>query len=226
MAWRCSFFYSGDNISILNDYDKIAPYYDTLANMIFGKSIKMCQLEFLNLIPPNSKILIVGGGTGWIIKSVLEHTQSSSIIYLEKSKKMIDLAQKLIKKDNHHNIDFVNKSLERYEARNSFDVVICNFFFDLFLHQELNNRIEKVKNLLKIDGLLLVSDFQLINKLGYKIWQKPISKFMHIFFKLTTGISSQELSPIKLEIMNSKFKIIEEKTFFGKMIFSVVFKNH
>ena len=48
------------------NFNYIAPFYDTLCQLVFGQRVKNAQIESLKFIPANSTILIAGGGTGWI----------------------------------------------------------------------------------------------------------------------------------------------------------------
>ena len=49
----------------MNGFNSIAPVYDALATLVFGRSIRNAQLCFLGDIGYRGKVLILGGGTGW-----------------------------------------------------------------------------------------------------------------------------------------------------------------
>ena len=54
----------------LNGFDSIASIYDPIARLFFGNSITESQATFLSEIPVG-KVLILGGGSGWIATEVL-----------------------------------------------------------------------------------------------------------------------------------------------------------
>ena len=46
-------------------WDRIARIYDRLARLVYGRQIVRAQVDLLEHISPGSRVLIVGGGTGW-----------------------------------------------------------------------------------------------------------------------------------------------------------------
>jgi ubiquinone/menaquinone biosynthesis C-methylase UbiE len=54
------------------NFDFIAPYYDFLSKLIFGKRLRIAQTSLLSKIPRHQRILLVGGGTGWILPELLQ----------------------------------------------------------------------------------------------------------------------------------------------------------
>ena len=84
-----------------NNYNTIANTYDFLSRLIFQKSIVNAQVFLLNYISANSKILIVGGGTGWVLEELSKiHSEGIEITYVEKSEKMISLSKQKNIKNN------------------------------------------------------------------------------------------------------------------------------
>ncbi|RZL54089.1 MAG: methyltransferase type 12, partial [Pedobacter sp.] len=75
---------------MINNYDKIANQYDTLSRLVFFKSQVNAQINQLHNIPKDSSVLIVGGGTGWILEEIVKlHPSGIKIIYVEISAKML-----------------------------------------------------------------------------------------------------------------------------------------
>lgn len=201
-----------------NDFDKVAPFYDKLAGLIFGKVIKKAQTKYLHLIKPGSKILILGGGTGWILKEILDRQTEVEINYVEKSAQMIELAKTACP---NHNIEFVNLPFEEWHTEEKFDFILCNFFLDVFQSQNLRDQIiPKIKNLIAENGGLLVADFQ-VNK---SIWQKLLLWVMHKFFNLFSNMESRKLIDLNELLISNRLKEASTSHFFKHMIFSRVYE--
>ena len=78
-----------------NNYDRIARYYDVLSRMVFFRAQLKAQIDQLHFIPANSSVLIVGGGTGWILEEIAKlHSSGLRITYVEISAKMLELSRK------------------------------------------------------------------------------------------------------------------------------------
>ena len=116
---------------MLNGFNTIAKIYDTLAKIVFGRVIKKAQLHFLNEIPIEAKVLILGGGTGWILNSILKIRPAVEVWYIEASTKMISIAKKKVVGFN--NIHFIHGTEQNIPVDQHYDVVITNFYFDLLL---------------------------------------------------------------------------------------------
>ncbi len=77
-------------------FDWIAPYYDWLTRLVFGRSIRRAQRHFLGQIPPGARVLVVGGGTGWLLVDLLKRPAVTHVTYLEASAVMLRLAQQKV----------------------------------------------------------------------------------------------------------------------------------
>ncbi|WP_370088900.1 class I SAM-dependent methyltransferase [Ekhidna sp.] len=194
----------------VNDFDFIAPFYDRLSKMVFGKSLIEAQSMHLNEIDSKDRVLILGGGTG----KILEHIPNCERIdYVEKSKKMLKLAKKRMV--NRHT-DFIHSDFLDYTSDRKYDIIICPFFLDCFGERNLRSVLVKCKGMLKVNGSLFVTDFHPERA------KRTLLMIMHWFFKATSGLDSKKLSNIPLAIINNGF-IEKSMVFFKRGIFSAVY---
>lgn len=201
-----------------NDFDRVAPFYDSLAGLVFGKAIKKAQTKYLHLIKPNHKILILGGGTGWIIDEILNRQPTVEITYIEKSTQMIELAKKV---SPNPTIKFFNCPFEEWRSEDKFDFVLSNFFLDVFQGPKLEDQIiPKIKSLIVKNGGLLVADFQG----SQSIWQKLLLWTMHRFFALSSNLESKRLIDLNGLVVSNGFRETSVSYHFEEMIFSRVFE--
>ena len=77
---------------VVSNFDSIAPFYDFLVKLVFGKKIWEAQRTHLNEIPENGSVLILGGGPGRILESL---PANINVTYLELSSKMIERAKRI-----------------------------------------------------------------------------------------------------------------------------------
>ncbi len=112
--------------SRLNGFDAVAGIYDGLARLVYGKSLHAAQAQFLPVIPSDAKVLIIGGGTGWLLHELLLLNTGCQVWYVEASAKMIVAAQKKI--GNDARVHFIHGTEAAIPEEVVFDVVITNFF--------------------------------------------------------------------------------------------------
>ena len=205
-----------------NNYNSIAGFYDFLRRLVFQKAIINAQIFLLRYIPPNSDVLIVGGGTGWILEELARlEFKNIRIVYIEKSGKMINQS----KKRNYKNIsvEFLQAGIENCKLNKQFDVIFTAFLFDNFLPVKVEAVFNKLDDLLKQNGLWLFADF--VNEAHGKLWKKILLKAMYLFFKLTCNIETQQL--INMEnFFTAGYTKTGESFYYSKFIRSVVYKKY
>ncbi len=197
----------------MNSFDRISPVYDILARLVFGDAIELSTIHFLETIGTKASVLVLGGGSGSLLRSL----DCQQITYLEKSGKMLELARRKAL----DNIEFVHHDFLEWENRETYDVVICPFFLDVFKPEQLMQAINKIQSVLKDSGILLVADFEDSDKRPHRI----LLTIMHIFFRWMAQLESKRLQPIKQLLIKSGLQIEKEAHFYDGLIFSCKLKR-
>lgn len=167
-------------------FDRVAGIYDTLAWLVFGNRLQEAQTIFLSCIPVAARILIIGGGSGWLLRKVLCLCQPRQIIYVEASVRMLAKARKTVQDDGRVVFRLGNETSVRSEE--TVDVVITPFFLDLFTEERLETHIiPQLLRALKPGGLWLVCDFVRTSVW----WQQGLLKSMYLFFRLIANIEAR-----------------------------------
>jgi ubiquinone/menaquinone biosynthesis C-methylase UbiE len=205
----------------LDRFNWIAKYYDLLSGFVFGKAISRSQLCFLNSIPPRSTILILGGGTGSILKPLLDLNPSCKILYIEASGKMISLAKRRLGRPNFERIRFIHGTESAIPAEMDFDVIITNFFLDIFSEAEVLRVAASLYKKLRTHGFWYVSDF--VDE--GKWWQKGVLCLMYRFFGETGSIDAMQLPGWQRILKSVGLRAVQDKDFYGAFIKSIVYKK-
>ncbi|WP_461453437.1 class I SAM-dependent methyltransferase [Mucilaginibacter sp.] len=202
------------------NYNNSAWFYDGLARIVYGKALVNAQVYLLNHIPDNSKLLIVGGGTGWILEELTRiHPSGLAITYVEIAPNMMAFSKK--RNTGNNQVIFINEAIENIELPVDFDVVLTPFLLDNFTQQNLEIIFNSINTLLKPNGSWLNASFQLTGKW----WQQLMLKTMFIFFKVTCGIEASQLPGIDEVFETNGYKLIEQENFFCDFIGGRVHKK-
>ncbi|WP_332369451.1 class I SAM-dependent methyltransferase [Spirosoma telluris] len=127
--------YGGKN-EYRGNFDWIAPVYDTLAFIVFGHRLKQAQVVFLNRIPPTASVLIVGGGSGWLLEQILRKREPKQVVYLETSAQMLALAsQRIVRKALVGSVDFRVGDETSLQPDERFDVILTLLYWIFSLKQ-------------------------------------------------------------------------------------------
>jgi ubiquinone/menaquinone biosynthesis C-methylase UbiE len=197
-------------------YDLIARHYDRMASLVFGNSLARAQTYFLDGIPPSSKVLVLGGGTGWWLNDFFRVNPTCKVLYVEESSEMIRLAKRFTGDD--YRITFRVGTQDSISERNEFDVVILFCYLDLFSVEKLKEVIVKIDGSLKSNALWVVNDF-----VETKWWHSILLFVMYRFFKVTTGIKNQHLPPWHNVLIQSGLTEVKSKLYSRGFIKSALY---
>jgi len=201
---------------LASGFDRLAPVYDLLARIAIGRGICRSQLPFLNYLAKRHKLLILGGGTGWILPYIRIANPLLQIDYVDISGRMIEKAKRRVWEDIW--VKFVIGTEENIPDT-GYDCVITNFYLDLFDERNLENVIEHIKNSLQADALWIVTDFVCEKK-----WHERILSIMYRFFRLVTGMLTVKLPEWEHKLRMSGGIQLEMKKYSQGFIKSVVFR--
>ena len=202
------------------NYNNSTWFYDPASKLIYGKSLIQAQAFLLRFIPAKSKILIVGGGTGWILAEIAKiHPSGLKITYVEIAPKMMALSKK--RDAGNNDIDFINDAIENVDLQNGYDVIITPFLFDNFTEDNFQKIFGHIHPALKPNALWLNTDFRPTGKW----WQNILLGSMFLFFRLICRIEAKKLPGIQATFVKYGYLAIEQRSFFGDFILSSAYRN-
>lgn len=201
----------------LNGFDTIASYYDWLAKIVYGRSIRKAQEHFLNRIKPGSRILILGGGTGEILPVLFQLNPTCEVYFIDASKAMIDRARRQ-KFDGM--VNFIHGT-EQDVPELIFDCVITNFFLDLFPEQKLQTVVGRIVTTMHTESQWIVTDF-----VNDSPWHGAMLQVMYWFFNITAKVEATRL-PDWREILQKQVSVrqIDASIFYGRFIQTKIYQK-
>src|ERR1700761_5576970 len=114
---------------MVNNYDSVARYYDGLSRLVFGRTEIDAQLGLLRYVKPGDRLLIVGGGTGWILEDMGRiFPEGVSITYVEPSGQMMAIARR--RNWGKSVVRFVQMPIEEFATFERYDCILTGFVFD------------------------------------------------------------------------------------------------
>jgi len=200
-----------------NNFDRIAGIYDFLAQLVFGPAIRQSQIDNLRYLNKKDRVLILGGGTGWILEEIDKLKITFYVTYVDSSQVMISKSKQRDYGDQI-NIDFICGD-ENYIPQGKYDVIITNFFLDVFDEKRLSSIILLLKDKLNFNGTWLFTDF--VN--SSQLYHKFLLSIMFWFFRITTKLESHSLPDFNKYFKDQGFKKVTSEHYFNGMIQSAVY---
>lgn len=204
------------------DFNAVALPYDFMSRLVFGNALVESQVSLLKHIPANSRILVVGGGTGWILEAIAKiHNSGLDITYVEVASSMIALSRK--RNAGQNKVIFIHKPIEDYQTDQFFDVIITPFFFDLFTENKVKTLFHGLDQQLKTGGLWLYTDF-IPEKYQTRLWQKLLLKAMYLFFGVMSKVEARQLTDMDC-YFEKNYVVFSKSWFYGNFIRSNIYKR-
>lgn len=171
------------------NFDYIAPFYDALVRLIFGSTLAEAKQQNLSFLKSNPKrILVLGGGTGEILPNLAACCTAAQIIYVERSRLMQKMTRRrLVRLGLKPDILYL-RDLKEIGGRVRFDLIITNFFLDMFRQADLKSLVQRLFKLLTANALWFFTDFE-----NLKGRPSFMINFMYLFFRVTTGLKTRRL---------------------------------
>jgi len=203
-----------------SNYNNSAWFYDGLSRLVYGRALINAQVYLLQFVPAGSTVLIVGGGTGWILEELTKiHRSGLQITYVEVAADMMALSKK--RNIGLNEAVFINDAIENTVVNEEFDVVITPFLFDNFTEPTAQKVFDHIHQLLKTGGTWLNADFQLTGKW----WQGLLLKSMFLFFRMLCKIEASQLPDVERLFSLHRYKETERRNFYGNFVVSMVYST-
>ncbi len=208
-------------------FDRLAGVYDLLVRLVFGRAIEKAQCALLEKLPPGGKILLIGGGTGWLLKPLCTQAKPAELLYLDASAAMIAKARAFARREipqELEKITFLHGTQLDLTEQKMFDILITPFFLDLFSQKELPAVFEKLKQQLQPDGCWYLIDFQLPAN-AFRPFARALIWVMYRFFRLFTSMSGNKLCDPSSLFRDANFQLTHEKSFYLGMVKSQLWER-
>ncbi|NVO85692.1 class I SAM-dependent methyltransferase [Hymenobacter terrestris] len=207
-------------------FDYVAAFYDPLARLVYGRALQRAQQAALAAGLPATgqlRVLVVGGGSGWVLGEVLRRCPAASILYLEAAPRMLArsrawLAQHIPQAAGQ--VEFRLGTEAALEPGEQFDAVLTFFLLDLFEPGRLRQLMAQLNAARAPGGAWLLADFGP----PQRWWHRLLLRLMYGFFGLTTGISARRRPPIEAELSRLGLRPTPAGQFFGGMVAASVWR--
>jgi cyclopropane fatty-acyl-phospholipid synthase-like methyltransferase len=206
-----------------DNYNNIAFIYDRLNRLIFGKAQIKAQTALLPYIKNGDRLLIVGGGTGWILEEIANiHPAGLEIDFIDSSERMLSQSKK--RYFGLNKITFIHQAVEETELKHDYNVIISGFFFDNFMLRKAESIFMLLDSKLISGGLWLFADFTLNHEKGL-LWKRAMLQFMYFFFRIVCKIEATQLIEMEPIFKQAHYQPIFKMAVYGNFIESVVYEK-
>jgi len=206
--------------------DAIAPYYEVLEHLSFGRHLEQVRFAFLQETRASRRAIVCGGGDGRFLARLLRANPSVQVDFVDLSAKMIGLAEKRITGMGpaaRRRVRFHAGDIREFAPGPvEYDLIVTHFFLDCFSDPELCDVVGSLADWAAPDVTWIVSDFRETQGPIGRIWTSGVTRGLYAAFRLTTGLRVTRLPQYLPAIAEAGFRLRHEEKALGGLLHSSV----
>ena len=195
------------------NFDRLAPFYQTMERLAAGRKLRLCREAFLGEIPEPRAVLLAGEGRGGFLCECLKRFPNARFTVVDSSRVMLDLARKRVEDADLKRVLFVHADLSEWSGDERFDCIATHFFLDCFSPQTLAAIVAKLAALATDDAVWLLSDFQVANKRFSAIRSRWILWLLYRFFRVFCKLEARSLTAADPFLSEAGFRLEKRREF-------------
>ena len=169
-------------------FDRVAWCYDALAGLVFGRALRRAQQMALGGLPPGRPhVLVLGGGTGWVLAEVLRRRPGATVLYLEASPRMLARARAHLARTVPQagaQVEFRHGTEAALGPAEQFDALVTFFVLDCVALPDLPAALARLMAARRPGAPWLLADF----RPARRGWRRGLLALMYTFFRISTGL--------------------------------------
>ncbi|ARS36227.1 class I SAM-dependent methyltransferase [Pontibacter actiniarum] len=201
-------------------FTRVASFYDALARLVYGSALEQAQGALLPFLPRQARVLVIGGGSGWLLEQLLVTGKQLEILYLDAAPAMLERAQKRYRAFGQAHacrVSFRLGTEQALQPQEQFDVIFTPFLLDLFPPLRLRRLMSRLSAALAYQGLWLFADFWPVRQ-PPPWWQRQLARSMYLFFGLISGIKAKQFPSYGRHFSALGFQEKYSRAFFRGMV--------
>ena len=196
------------------NFDSIAPIYGLLETVTAGPAVQRCRTAFLSSLENASHVLLLGEGNGRFLVELLKRWPDKRVTVIDSSARMLRILERRLIRNgiDPASVERVHTDVRDWNPPSSrFDAIVANFFLDCFRPIELQTPIHSVSRAAKPNAIWLVADFRHPSQALRGLRAAIILGVMYRFFRITTRLDAQRLTPPDRHLEDAGFSLRERQ---------------
>ncbi len=215
---------AGPVARLSGNFDRVAWCYDALAALVFGSSLRRAQRAALAGLPAGAPhVLVLGGGTGWVLGEVLRRRPRATVLYLEASGPMLARAAARLRRmgpDAAGQVEFRLGTEARLGPAEQFDTLVTFFVLDCFPLPALGPALARLAAARHPAAPWLLADF----RQPRRAWQRALLGAMYGFFGAVAALRIRRLPDLHGALAGLGLRPAGQTFFFGGAVEGTVFR--
>jgi tRNA (cmo5U34)-methyltransferase len=209
------------------DFGPVARIYDALAGLAFGGALRRAQRATLAAglsLGPAPRVLVLGGGAGWVLSEIWRQRPQAQVLYVEVSAAMLARTRARLRRHPAPAgaaVELRQGTEATLRPEEQFDAVITFFVLDCFSEAALPGALARLHAARTPSAPWLVTDF----RPAQRGWRRWLLQAMYCFFGLTVGLRVRQLPPWPAGLAALGLRPSWKMHFFGGAVAGLVLRE-
>lgn len=188
---------NGDRVG--QGFDLLSGIYDRCVALVFGSELIALQEEIIEDLPTKAHCLIIGGGSGRILRSALDRSLANEFSYAELSENMLQRTRKRLDEAELKHVRF-GKDWKALIASRPVDYIILPFILDCYSEVSVARLLGQLSPHMTEKAELIIVDFNEVPISGRRpgLRKRLFIRLLYFFFAVAADIEARSLPPILL----------------------------
>lgn len=203
-------------------FDHLAPRYDSMEGILAGKKLHACRTACLDQLQVPS-ILLLGEGHGRFLCELLKLPGEQSILCVDSSRGMLQVAKKKIGADER--VTFQHCDIFEFNPPGQFHAVTTHFFLDCFTREQQEILLPRIHSWLLPEGRLHIADFQEPRPWLKRVRAKIVLTMAYAFFRVATRLPARHIVPPQPMLERLGMSRVERREYNFGLLYSELWRK-
>ena len=211
------------------DCDLIAPWYEPVEHLCFGRALERRRNAFLEDLHDARRALSCGEGDGRFTAALLRSNACVEVNAVDASRKMVEVASRRIMRIRGglpDRVDYRCGEIHNFvPPQVPFDLIATHFFLDCFSTDEARAVIHHIAGWAAPRARWIVSEFcQPTTPVG-QLWTGAIIRSLYGAFRVTTGLRVTRLPDYRPALQAEGFELRKQEYALGGLLVSELWER-
>jgi ubiquinone/menaquinone biosynthesis C-methylase UbiE len=210
------------------DCDLIAPWYESVEHLCFGRALERRRNAFLGDLADASRAISCGEGDGRFMTALLDCNPRVEVTAVDASRKMTDIGNRRFQRMNPEfglRANYVCADIGTFDPPQLYDLIAAHFFLDCFSTDGAARVIQRLASWATPRARWIVSEFAQPASPAGQIWSGAIIRSLYAAFRLTTGLRITRLPDYRPALASQGFELRKVEAALGGLLISELWER-
>lgn len=197
------------------NFDRIARAYRWMEFAVFGRALWRARICLLPRLHSVKRALLLGDGDGRFTSYFAQRFPDASVLYVDRSSRMLALARRRCINTRANNVEFINVDIRELPASAAvaeIDLIVSHFVLDCLSDAEVHAVVTALRKEASTGTRWLISEFAVPALQPWRALGTALVKVLYWGARLTTGLPVRKIPNYPAALHSAGFVLAERRS--------------